>query len=460
MIRHNIKKLIIVIVLLSLALASCAPSPANNTVTVKAMTYAEYAAASDNAKVVIEGYVQAFAYNAAYNSVNMFIQDDDGAYYAYRAVCDAVKAKSLSEGVRVRVTGSKGSYAGEAELQEQCTFEVLSGNKIYSPSDITSVIGDEKALEKLMNQKISVKGLTVTESYDKADGAHGSLYKWDGSGKAGENDDVYFSASLEGNSSLFVVESDEVPEGTDVYGTAAGLSVGDIIDLEGYMYWYNGPNIHVSGISVTKVSKADLEKSAGAMTYDEFLMAADGEPAVIEAYIQGVSVYSEEKGSFSAYLSDADGAYYIKGITSEKSEYDKLSAGTKVRVSGHRYTENGMPLMSDNSSMEMQQGYYMAPAENISSHLDDHEALSSMAGKKAFVKGITFAAFDKESGTVHTVGPNGKVYSFTTAAEELSEGDALYQTLESISPNEPVEITCFVYLDPEPQLSIRGISVK
>ncbi len=37
---------------------------------------------------------------------------------------------------------------------------------------------------------------------------------------------------------------------TDVYKAVEGLQVGDRVDLEGFLYWYNGPNLHTTGIGV------------------------------------------------------------------------------------------------------------------------------------------------------------------------------------------------------------------
>ena len=461
---QKLKKLVSVIIVCSLALglASCASAPANNTVTVQAMTYAEYMAASNDAKVLIEGYLQCYAYNFGFKRVNMFLQDDDGAYYVYMAVCDDEKAAQLSPGVKVRVSGVKGSYAGEVEIQEQGTFEVLSEKKIYEPTDVTSLLGDEKSLEKMMNRKISVKDLTVLESYDKEDRVFASLYKWDGSGKAGEGDDIYFSASNQDNPSLFVIESDENPEGSAVYDAALGLAVGDVIDLDGYMYWYNGPNIHVNSIKVKKTSKADLTKDPAALSHDDYLKAADGEQVIIEAYVQGVSEYNEEEKRYSAYLSDADGAYYAKDLISEQPDYEKYTNGAKFRIKGVKATENGMPVITGITETELLEGYYIAPAVNATALLDDENSLSDMTGQKVVVKGTTFAAANLEEGAgiIQTIGANGKVYSFVLGSEDHSEDSDIYKTVDEVSPGDVIDLVCFVFLDPEPVLRIQSITVK
>ena len=457
----SIKKLILILIALVLTagLASCSSAPGNNTVTVPALTYAEYAAASDEAKVVIEGYLQSYALVYGDTRVSMFLQDDDGAYYVYLAVCDAEKANQLEIGKLIRVTGVKGSYAGEREVQEQSTFEILSGSKIYDPADITSLLGSEPTLEKMMNRRVCLKGLVIRESYGKDDASCAYLYNWDGSGKAGDNNDVYFSASHGEDYSLFVVESDEYQEGSSVYSSAVSVSVGDVVDLEGFLYWYNGPNIHVSSMKITRSSKAELSKGSGVMTREAFLAAYDGEEAVIEAYVQGLCDYDEERGRFSAYLADADGAYFAKGITADKSVYESLSEGSMIRVSGYRATENGMPLMAEGCTMQLLEGYYIAPVENITSLIGDSDALSAMAGQKVYVKGLT-ASSPAADGLIQAYDANGKQYGFVIVPEELPEGSTAETAAGQLAPGAVIDLTCFVSLDPEPQFRVQRLTVR
>ena len=73
------------------------------------------------------------------------------------------------------------------------------------------------------------------------------MYGWDGSGS--EGDDLYFNASVDGKVYTFVVESNLCDENSEVYQTVKNLKVGDQIDMEGFLYWYEGAQPHI--ISVT-----------------------------------------------------------------------------------------------------------------------------------------------------------------------------------------------------------------
>ena len=62
-------------------------------------------------------------------------------------------------------------------------------------------------------------------------------------------DDLYFKASKDGQTVSFCVEFYLRGQDTDVYKAVEGLQVGDVIDVTGYLYWYNGANPHVIGVT-------------------------------------------------------------------------------------------------------------------------------------------------------------------------------------------------------------------
>ena len=87
--------------------------------------------------------------------------------------------------------------------------------------------------------------MTVEKAND--DGA-AFLYKWDGSGTQG--DDLYFKVSVGGQTYTFTVESYLCDKNTDVYKAVEALKVGDVIDMEGFLYWYEGVNPHITAVTV------------------------------------------------------------------------------------------------------------------------------------------------------------------------------------------------------------------
>ena len=212
---------------------------------VEVMSYADFMAAEVDDPVVIEAYVQAKqAYASDWSNTSVYLADQDGAYFAYRLACAQEEYDALVPGAKIRVTGFKAEWAGEIEIAEGCTFELIDGADTYlvDPVDVTELLGTD-ALAEHMNQLVTIKGVTVAES----EGGVAFLYNWDGSGEDGS--DLYFNVTLGENTYNFTVESDLCPAGSEVYETVKGLNVGDTIDLVGFLYWYNGPNPHITAVT-------------------------------------------------------------------------------------------------------------------------------------------------------------------------------------------------------------------
>ena len=68
----------------------------------------------------------------------------------------------------------------------------------------------------------------------------------------GKTDDLYFKVSKDGQTYEFTVEFYLCGQDTEVYKAVEALNVGDVVDLQGYLYWYNGANPHI--IAVTKAA--------------------------------------------------------------------------------------------------------------------------------------------------------------------------------------------------------------
>ena len=76
------------------------------------------------------------------------------------------------------------------------------------------------------------------------------LYNWDGSGT--EGDDLYFNVSYNGETYTFTVESYLCDKTTDVYKAVQSLEIGQTVDMEGFLYWYEGVNPHITSLTVVK----------------------------------------------------------------------------------------------------------------------------------------------------------------------------------------------------------------
>ena len=155
------KKIIAMVLALTMlvAFAGCAPKfdPAAKSEGV--MTYAEYDAAAIDAEVVIEGYVQAIQ-SWWDNKITVYLQDPNGAYFVYELACSETDAAKLTKGTKIKVTGYKGTWAGEIEIMDG-TFEfVESETWVAEAMDATALLGTEELI-KHQNKFVTFKGLTI-----------------------------------------------------------------------------------------------------------------------------------------------------------------------------------------------------------------------------------------------------------------------------------------------------------
>ena len=235
------RKILAAVLVLSLALCLGAFAVAEGV-----MSYADYAAADIDTEVTIEAYVQ--AHQSWWDGkVTVYAADEDGAYFIYNMACSEEDAEKLVPGAKIRVNGFKAEWAGEIEIAEGATFEFVEAEPFIAEAvDVTELLGTDELIAH-QNQLVSFKGMTV-EAYDENGAAF--AYK----NPEDKTDDLYFKVSLNGETYEFCVEYYLCNEETEVYQAVQALNVGDVIDLEGFLYWYNGANPHI--ISVMPAAEA------------------------------------------------------------------------------------------------------------------------------------------------------------------------------------------------------------
>jgi len=220
------KKIIAMLLVLSmvLAFAGCAGS--------KAMTHEQYMAAEMQSEVVVETYVQAHQ-SWWDNKITVYCQSPDGAYFAYELACSEEDAAKLVPGTKIRITGNKGEWAGEIEIMDG-TFEFVGGDTwIAEALDVTALLGTDELIAH-QNEFVAFKGMTV-EAIEFKNGEPG--------------DDIYVTVSKDGASYSFCVELYLTGPDTEVYQTVSALVAGDVVDIEGFLYWYEGVNTHITAVT-------------------------------------------------------------------------------------------------------------------------------------------------------------------------------------------------------------------
>lgn len=202
------------------------------------MTYQEYMDAAVNDEVTIEAYVQG-KQSWWENKATLYLQDADGGYFSFETSCTEEDYDKLVEGQKVKITGYKADFEGEIEISDG-TVEIEDGNFVAAAVDITDKLGTDELIN-FQNQKVAFTGMTIEAS----DNGEAFAYKGEEAG-----DDIYFKASIDGATYDFTIEVYLTGPDTDVYKAVEGLKVGDTVDMEGFLYWYQGANPHITKVTV------------------------------------------------------------------------------------------------------------------------------------------------------------------------------------------------------------------
>jgi len=206
---------------------------------VAVMSHADYMAAELDAEVVIETYVQgnqSWWYDAAagHGKITVYAQNQDGACFLYELACSEEDAAKLVPGTKIRVTGYKGEWAGEVEVMDG-TFEFVEGGDTFVAEalDVTDLLTSEDLIAH-QNEFVAFKGMTV-KAIEYKNGEPG--------------DDIYVTLEKDGAEYSFCVEVYLTGPDTAVYTTVGELAEGDVVDVEGFLYWYEGMNPHITNIT-------------------------------------------------------------------------------------------------------------------------------------------------------------------------------------------------------------------
>lgn len=218
------KKFLAVLMTLCMVFGACAMAEG-------VMTHEEYVAAAIDAEVVVETYVQA-KQSWWDNKGTFYCQSEDGAYFLYEMPCSEEDYAKLVPGTKIKVTGYKAEWAGEVEIVD-AAFEILEGSYIAEATDVTALLGTEELIAH-QNEFVAFKGLTI-EAIEYKNGQPG--------------DDIYVTVSKDGQSYSFCVERYLTDPETEVYKAVGELKAGDVVDMEGFLYWYEGVNTHITSVN-------------------------------------------------------------------------------------------------------------------------------------------------------------------------------------------------------------------
>ena len=400
------------------------PAPTDPAVTV--MTHEEYMAAELNSEVVVEFYVQA-TQSWWDNQIVVYGQDENGGYLAYNMACSEEDAAKLVPGTKIRVTGYKAEWSGEVEIDAGATFEFVEAEPwIAEALDVTALLGTDELIAH-QNEKVAFKGLTI----EKVE------YK---NGEPGYGNDIYVTVGYNGASYDFCVEAYLTDPDTDVYKAVGALNVGDVVDIEGFLYWYNGVNTHITAVT----------PAATVMTHDEYIAAELDSPVVVEFYVQATQSWWDNQ--IVVYGQDENGGYLAYNMACSEEDAAKLVPGTKIRVTGYKAEWSGEVEIDAGATFEFVEAEpWIAEALDVTALLGTDELIAHQNEKVAF-KGLTIEKVEYKNGEPGygndiyvTVGYNGASYDFCVEAYLTDPDTDVYKAVGALNVGDVVDIEGFLY---------------
>ncbi len=272
------------------------------------MTHAEYAAAAKNDEVCVKGVVTAFRGN------NVYLQDSDGGYYAFKATA---VPETLAVGMEVKVTGVKDVYksfeTAKFALDEIVNATIVITNATpatVAPVDVTSKVGNEDELKVLQNTLTIVKGVTITSVKTT---------------QSGGKDRTNVTLTIDGKTITFYIGGTQMITEQQQKDVAANFKKyeGKVADVTGIIS-LSGNNLNLIPANATPISNVVLEKlNAPAIEIDE----DTGVATVIAA---------ETKGGDKLFVS-VDGAEFTEYDANNKPV---VPYGKTIRAYASDTTEN------------------------------------------------------------------------------------------------------------------------
>ena len=409
------------------------PTTEPTTAPVAVMTHEEYLTAELQSEVAVEFYVQGaqgwwFDSDAGHGKITVYGQDTVGGYFVYEMTCSEEDAAKLVPGTKIRVTGYKTEWEGEVEIDAGATFEFVEDYAyVAEPLDVTALLGTDELI-KHQNEKVCFKGMTV-EKIEYKGGEPGN--------------DIYVTVSYNGASYDFCVESYLTGPDTEVYTTVGALEVGDVVDIEGFLYWYQGVNTHITAVA----------PAATVMTHEEYMAAELQSEVVVEFYVQGSQGWWFDSdaghGKITVYGQDENGGYFGYELNCTQQTAAKLVPGTKIRVTGYKAEWEGEVEIVDGSLVIVASDTYVAEALDVTELLGTDDLIKHQNEKVAF-KGMVVEKIEYKNGEPGddiyvTVSYNGASYDFCVEIYLTGADTEVYTTVGTLEVGDTVDIEGFLY---------------
>ena len=217
--------------------------------------------------------------------------------------------------------------------------------------------------------------------------------------------------------------------------------------------------------ATTTTAATTAAPEAGIMTHAEYV-AADLETEVkVYTYVQAKQGWWEKEGTGGVatfYTQAQDGAYFIYDMPCSKEDYDKMTPGTKIKVTGFKVEWEGEVEIMDAKYEIIDGDTFTADTYDVTGLLGKDELIDHQNERVAF-KGMKVeakkdadgndAAFlynwdgsgEDGSDLYFDVSKDGKTYTFTVESYLCGKDTDVYKAVKSLQIGDTIDMEGFLY---------------
>lgn len=251
------------------------------------LTYEQYAAKKSGEKVLVQGWItHPHEYSSSYGNASVWLQDDNGGYYAYR-----VKVSSQREwdtyfkvGNKIAIDGVKSPFNGWDEIGSGSKYYFIKDaqTKTFEAKDVTSIWG--------ANKPNSVESKAVQNQLVKVTAKVASIDEYN-------SEDMYLGLTVNGQTGYLAYYKDAYV-GTMPKDLFSDLQIGYTIEIQGI-------------VSVTKSGAQICPMGDGAYTIISREVTDEDRVSQVKNQVLG-------QGVEEAYYSNAEKDLLLSATASDK----------------------------------------------------------------------------------------------------------------------------------------------
>ena len=196
-----------------------------------------------------------------------------------------------------------------------------------------------------------------------------------------------------------------------------------------------------------------------ALSHKEFDAAALDAAVTVDTYVQAKQAWADGKATL--YTQAEDGAYFIYGMACAREEYDALTVGAKLRVSGKKAAYKGEVEITD-ATCKVLDGQFIASPLDVTALLGTDE-LAAHQNERVRFAGMTVApktdANGNEAAFLYswdgkgTQGDDlyfdatvdGRTVTFTVETALCGPDTDVYKAVQALQVGDKVDVTGFLY---------------